>query len=215
MRMQTLMALISGLNIPTKGVVLVPPHVRVMVVLRDTGIIERGSVLDNLIFACGAEVQGRYRAECEDEVDGRLIEDLSRLCLKLGMSESLFGAQALMAATPMQQALCFASSQDRELISFVRALLPLPDVLLIEDLGNLDEAHAHALHSVLERHASGHDLAGILAEDEPPPKSAAHRRTIVWSALPEILSACGIEQHIHLSEDCGLSVSGRSRLPAE
>ena len=81
--------------------------------------------------------------------------------------------------------------------------------MLFFSIGNLDEAHAHALHSVLKRHASGHDLAGILAEDEPPSKSAAHRRTIVWSALPEILSACGIEQHVHLSEDCELSVSGR------
>lgn len=88
------------------------------------------------------------------------------------------------------QVLTLAGAQDRALLILLRALLPLPEILLIQELGPLDEERTVAVHEVLERLVEGHDLAGLVAEPLPPPPDRP-RRTVVWSAPWTTLESCG------------------------
>ena len=204
-RMSILMDLLAGLRTPIDGEVLMPPHVDVRVVPRDPGVIENDTVFNNLIF--GLPLGTNWG---EDEV---FVQQVTAICRKLHMHPSLFGKH--MQVLPMMQVSMFAAAQERFLVSLLRALLPLPDVLLINDLGLLTHAQAQAVHTILRRFVDGHDLEGIAAGEEPPQPDCPPR-TVVWVAPPATLAACGVSRLVNLTPDatCMLTIMDASMLPS-
>lgn len=167
------------------------------VVPRDPGIIESSTVLENLVFGLDPTVKW-----AEDKA---FLQQLASLCARMKMNKHLFSSGAFKA--PMMQALGSCQSHERGLVSLVRALLAMPDVLLIQDVGVHRDAIAASVHAVLLRFAQGHNLAGILAE--VPPSPPAHPpRTVVWSAPPATLSKVGITELVDLSDHCELRLNG-------
>lgn len=199
--MMIVMDLCGRLRVPNDGVALVPPHITVCVVPRDPGIIEQKSVWENLTFGLppGEHHQG----------NSRYAKMVAALCVKMKMNTVIFGSVETLSR-PMMQAAAWSDSQERNLLALVRTLLPMPDVLLIQDLGHLDSQHATAVHNVLRRFAQGHDLAGLIA-GEPPPSPAGVARTVVWSAAPSILSRCRIESLVEISSKGGMPPNLRVR----
>ena len=207
LRMELLMLLFGQHVTPTAGVVLVPPHVRVRVVTRQPAICERDSILQNLTFA----LPGSMKTEIAD--DDALVEQISALCIKLGMRSHLFGMNRIRS--PLMQAESMASMHEMKLVALVRMILYActdtrrrMHVLLIQDLGTLTDAHARAVHSVLVRFAAGHDLAAMIADKEPTPGVGGRMpRTVVWAAPLRTLTVCGITQEARLSDTNELSVA--------
>lgn len=189
-RMSITFDLLAGLRTPTDGAVLLPPHVDVRIVPRDPGIIERGSVFQNLAYGLSLDVDW--------SADEEFFENVIALCRRLQMDPSLFGKRT--PTIPMMQASMFSNPSERSLVALVRAMLPLPDVLLINDLGRLGDEQALLVHDVLERFVEGHDLAGLIADERPPPPERPPR-TVIWVAAPDILVHCGVSRMIDISSD--------------
>ena len=241
-RMQAVMELFAGLRTPSHGVVLVPPQVTVIASLRNPDMIERATVLENLTFSLRSKPRALFEQPRSEEltVDAQqpgkhepkhgsqgldqraaALAALSALCLALGMNSDLFSTHALERGLPLQQALFQLTAFEREMICFVKAILPMPDVLLIEDLGPLSKEQASRVHRVLERFVAGVDLAGLTDQsysppdavlETPVPPAAAEdalgpgRRTVVWMTPSEVLDTCGIQQRVCVTEDCQISL---------
>jgi len=169
----------------------------VRVVPRDPGLVELGTVLFNLTFGLD------NAREWEENEDNLTL--LAALCAALQLPPNLFGQHAFH--TPMMQMLGFASSQERSVIAIVRALLPLPDVLLMQDVCYFDSQRSAAVHRVLTRFAAGHDLKGIAdvaGHERAKPKFAP--RTVVWSAPLETLDACGVTRRVEINDQHELHI---------
>ena len=240
-KMDVVMRLFASQHTPRAGAVLVPPHVNVMLVPRDPGLVNDATVLENILFAMP---KGAMREEDEKA----LMKVIVKLCMQLQMTPGLFSTARLLNLS-MMQVLSFGTAHDRTMLALLRVLLPMPDVLLIQDsgalafsaasfqsnhiargvqrckplsiyklpvcltpphvvsAGKLDDARASALARILERFVEGHDLAGLVA-DEPPPLKHRALRTVIWSAPPQTIRACGITRLVGLNESNELSVAG-------
>ena len=78
-RVEFIMDLIGGLRTPQSGVVLAPPHAKVIVVPRRDAIMERGTIYENLVYGLPPE-----------EAESLGENNVWGLCRALGMSETVF-----------------------------------------------------------------------------------------------------------------------------
>ena len=95
-RIDHLFGLFDGLRTPKAGVVLVPPHVaEITTIARDPGLIERGTVLENVVW-------GMPLPTAEYEKDERFLKLVCALALKLGMHAGLFSSPKKLKLPMMQ-----------------------------------------------------------------------------------------------------------------
>ena len=97
------------------------------------------------------------------------------------------------------------------MVTLVRSILSLPDVLLIHEIGGIDEKRGATLQAVLSRFVAGADVAGLSrvegvdGEDGEASRSdksgGAARRTVVWTAPEPVLVATGVSSLLELTKD--------------
>ena len=171
----------GGLRTPSEGAILMPPSVTVQVVSSDVGVASHErTLLDSLTCGVGSSRKAHL------EVDGIWL-----LCRQLGMHEAIFSGETC-ANMRMHEVSPLLSPLDLQLIGLVRAMLSVPDVLLVQELSGTDEGRMKAVHAVLRKFVLGCTAYGRLTADDH--KRNHPVRTVVWMGDQKQLSELGVPQ---------------------
>lgn len=178
-RHRALLEVVGGLQLPKSGALLFPPALKVL--SGGMGANETSSdrtILDSLL--CGLP-HGHH-------VNEHLVW---RICGALGMDTTVFNE--FFRNVPIFKVLWVISPLDLQLISVVRALVCLPDVLLVHPLQNLTPRRAAMVRGVLTRFVLGCGLGSLGClpassfQQSPVPQPAVldssaprTRRTVLW-----------------------------------
>jgi len=185
----TLIKLLAGQLLPDSGHVLLPPHLKTILV-HEQPLLFVGSLWRNLTVAMGIEGGEEEDPAWQQEVWG--------LAQRIGLSSALIGQARLRID---EQGLKLGS-YDRYLICLIRAMLARPDVLVLsKPLMVLDSADAREklLASLSEWTDGGPEGGSQPAKDAAPSHNAIVPKGM---QLRTALVGIGINHTNHFSQWC-------------
>jgi len=199
---QAIIDLIRGARTPDKGAVCLPQHLTVGMVPRQSQFVNNQSLLDNLCV--GLDIHPPE-------------ETVWSLCRALGLPEHIFNAAG--GGVPM----CYLdlSPAQRQLVCIARAMLTMPDILLVHDSGVLDPHAAGRVGAVLELYSQGMSLSRLARlgarprSDAPVERSGASPSAAELTELRELQASVSVEQSSVDDNLCNASPVPRATVAVE